>query len=79
MKKTFFTLKSVTTETEWKSYSELSGILGISGIISRAGYVSRWYEHKVFIDNKPFLRYKSVSLKKITVKRFLFVCLIEII
>ena len=78
MKKIFYTFKPISTEIEWKSYSELSGILGISGLISRAGYTSRWYEHKVFIDNKPFLRYKSTSLKKITIKRFLFVCLLEI-
>ena len=51
---------------------------GFNGLLESIDIVTRWWEYRLFIGKKPIFRYKSLNRKRMTVKRFLFVCWVNV-
>jgi hypothetical protein len=69
----------IKTETEYCSTADpiISG-LGINQLLAQTGFNTRWYECRLFIDDKPIFRYKSKHKCTMKVKRFLGVCWVNV-
>lgn len=51
---------------------------GFNQLFESAGIHAYWWEYRLFIGKKPMFRYKSLNRKRMTVKRFLFVCWVNV-
>jgi len=45
--------------------------MGYNGLFENVGVDAYWYEYRVFVNDKPFFKYKSKDKKNIIIKRFL--------
>jgi len=51
---------------------------GFNGLFESVDIITHWWEYRLFIGKKPIFRYKSLNRKRMSVKRFLFVCWIKV-
>jgi len=69
----------IKTETEYCSIADpLVNGLGINQLLAQAGFNERWYECRLFINDKPVFRYKSKHKCTMKVRRFLGVCWVNV-